>query len=169
MNWRVEYDRVTDTSMLHPDTTTWPSCCLTVAVDQGGLKHKRVSNVWGITDRSYQKSDYAGVTDAEAIKTYLANIDQYPGMEQSADQKEAIVKLGAPTLSFALYYRYANNRSEELVVPSLIFPVEEVTGETEGGYYRRMIVVPLAADLLKEQGDMGRPMPLIMEDAVKSE
>jgi len=47
--------------------------------------------------------------------------------------------------------------------------VEEVTGETAGGYYRRTIVVPLAVDLLKEQGDMGRPMPLIMEDAVRSE
>lgn len=181
--WRADYERATDTSLAYiPDTQNviFPLLLDGKPVyDQGGMKngiqiavnvkHKRVANVWGITDRSYQKSDYTGITDAATIKTYLSNIDQYPGMEKSADQKEETVKLGTPTLSFALYYRYANNRSEELVVPSLIFPVEEVTGETAGGYYRRTIVVPLAVDLLKEQGDMGRPMPLIMEDAVRSE
>lgn len=180
--WKVEYDRAPNKNDAYiPDTmqVVFPFMIDGRATyDQGGgksginisvsVKEKKVMNVWGIADRTYVESSYAGVTDPQVIKDFLSRIDNYFGIADSReakDIKKVTVTLGKPTLAYATYFRYADNKSEELLVPSLVFPVENVEGETEF-YVRNQVVVPLASDLLKEQNG-GGAMPLMMEGAVR--
>ncbi len=124
------------------------------------VKHKKISDVWGIMDRSYQKSDYAGVQDAKQIQDYLATVDKYPyhtmdNARGNEDIKNVDVVLGEPVLSYATFYKQTDMASNEVLVPSLIFPVTQ----TEG-VYRQSIVVPLAQELLDQQIKQGQPMPI---------
>ncbi len=150
--------------------------------DQSGMKtgismginltYKRVSDVNGISSQTYRKSSYAGVTDASLIQKFIGQIDSIYGVGDPAlDIKKVTVTLGTPSIGLVNYYRYANNMNEELLVPSLIFPIENVEGDQP--VYRQNVVVPLAQDLLNEQFNQPQPMPLMMEGAppanVKSE
>lgn len=169
--WKMEYDRTPDKSQAYiPDSlqVVFPFMIDGQATyDQSGaksgiiisvhVKEKKVMSVWGIADRTYAESSYAGVTDPKVIKDFLGKMDNYFGIADSrlaSDIKNVSVKLGTPTLAYATYFRYANDKTDELLVPSLIFPVESVEGETQM-YVRNQIVVPLAADLLKEQSGGG--------------
>ncbi len=184
-NWRRDYDRATDKSLVYvPDQqrVIFPQLVDGKPVyDQSGLKtglsisvqvkEKKVMNVYGIGDHSYLTSDYAGVTDAAAIQTFLSGIDNYnyyidpaasvrEGGAKDADVKKVTVILGAPTLSYAQYYRYTQNRNDELLIPSLVFPVERVEGETENAYYRQQVVVPLSKEMLEEMSKRPEVMPM---------
>jgi len=163
--WRRDYERAENKEFAYvPDTqrVIFPVLMEGEPVyDQSGIvtgismgvhvKHRRVMNVWGITGLSYEKSDYEGVTDASEIHAFLSRLDTY-GMPEDKQIQKGTVTLGTPVLAFTVQYNYANNVSEELLVPSLIFPVEKVEGPESGGYfYRTSVVVPLAKDMLKEQ------------------
>lgn len=179
--WRVEYDRAADKSNVYiPETLRVIFPLMVdgkVVYDQGGaktgisvgvhVKHKRVMDVWGIGDRTFVKSSYEGVTDPAVIKAYLDNLGNWPvhimyAREDGSttDAKEVNVTLGEPTMSYATFYRSNGNMGEELLIPSLIFPVESSTDAN--GYYSQTIVVPLAKEVLEDQGSIGRPMPLDM-------
>lgn len=187
-NWRIEYERMTDKTYAYvPDTVQviFPLMIDGKPVhDQQGnkygmtigvhAKYKRVMNVWGITDRTYLKSDYAGVTDAASIKQFLGTIDQWytdpaamvrEGMP--APQKATVI-LGEPTLGYAVYNRYTVGKSEELLVPSLLFPIKEVQGAKDANPYRQTVVVPLAQEMLNNNIDGGvMPMGGAAEDLVR--
>ncbi|MBP7114675.1 MAG: hypothetical protein KBA40_04435 [Candidatus Peribacteraceae bacterium] len=139
--------------------------------DQGGqpfgisvsvhVKTRRVMNVYGIMSRDYSKSDYAGVSDAKQVTDYLANLDNYAWMPESdmKDVKTATITLGEPVMGYSVYYTYKDNVNQELLIPVLTFPVTNV----EGGdpyFYRSTVMVPLAADMLKDQMNGGMPMPV---------
>jgi hypothetical protein len=142
--------------------------------DQGGgllgisvgvhVRHKKVSDVWGIMDRTYEKSNYDGVTDEKSIKDYLTTVDHYPfypmadnvrGENTPPETKKVTVELGEPTLSYASFYMQTDKASNEVFVPALIFSVKQ----TEG-VYRQNIVVPLAKELLDQQIKQGQPIPI---------
>jgi len=190
--WRRDYDRATDKSMVYvPDQqrVIFPQLIDGKPVhDQSGIKtglsisvhvkEKRVMNVYGIGDHSYQTSEYAGVTDEAAIQKFLSTVDNYnyyidPAAsvrEGSADAntKKVTVILGQPTISYALYYRYTQNRNEEILIPSLVFPVERVEGDTtENMYYRQQVVVPLSKEMLDEMSKQPEVMPMLRGDAVE--
>jgi hypothetical protein len=182
MLWKRDYDRAPDKSQAWiPDQirVLYPLVIEdTNVADQGGapfgisvsvhVKLRKVMNVYGIMSRNYLKSQYDGVTDAQQIKDYLGNVDNYGWMpEVGSDVKTATVTLGEPVLGYSVYYKYDQLVTDELLVPSLIFPVTEVKGGDQY-FYRNTVVVPLAAEMLKEQmnqGGGGRPMPL---DGVKA-
>lgn len=184
--WRREYDRATDKSLVYiPDSqrVIFPQLIDGKPVyDQSGfksglsisvnVKEKRVMNVYGIADHSYLKSEYAGVTDEAAIQKFLSTVDNYnyymdpaasvPEGSADANTKKVTVILGQPTVSYALYYRYTQNRNEEILIPSLVFPVERVEGDTtENMYYRQQVVVPLSQEMLEEMGKRPEVMPMM--------
>jgi hypothetical protein len=181
--WRSDYERSEDKVNAYvPETqrVVYPQLLDGKSVyDQSGqltgmsisvhVKHRKVMNVYGLADRSYAKSSYEGVADASLIQKYLSKLDTGwadPAASAGAKDAEVVVTLGAPTYAYVVYYRYAQNVSEELLVPSLIFPVERTQGDdVHTWYYRTSVVVPLATDMLKEQ--QGYPMPLIMEKAAE--
>ncbi len=177
-SWRREYDRSTDKSTVYiPDVVRviFPLLINDQAVyDQGGgksgisvgvsVKHNRVSDVWGITDRSYQKSQYAGVTDQAEVMKYLNTQNRFAIDSMPRDMKVNTVNvtLGEPTISYAVFYRYTTGVNDELLVPSLVFPVMNATGNTpEYTYYPSKVIVPLSKEILEQQGGNGVPMPLM--------
>lgn len=132
------------------------------------VKHKRVAEAWGLSDQTYVSSAYDAVSGEEDVRGYLQTFEQPfldPVMMRNGDIKTKTVKvaLGAPTISYGRFYKYEANAQDELLVPSLVFPV---TGTNDGSpVYRQFVIVPLAAEMLKQQN--GMPMPLIMEDAAE--
>lgn len=126
--------------------------------EQGGMKaglsvgvhvrERKVSDVYGIMSQSYTRSTYQGVTTSGAVLDFLNRSgNAYGGGLPPNTVPETIeVTLGAPALGYTKVYSYEDGRSDELVVPALIFPVENVP---EGSYYyQQAVTVPLAKDLM---------------------
>ncbi len=190
--WKNDYERVTDKSLAYiPDQirVIFPQLIDGKPVfDQSGVetglsitvhvKEKKVMSVYGLGDHSYLKSDYAGVTDEAAIRKYLSTVDNYNYMPLAASDsnvgsdtaKKVTIVLGTPTVSYATYYRYTANRNDELLIPSLVFPVDHVEGDkTENMYYRTQIVVPLSQDILDEMSKRPDVMPMLREQGMKED
>ncbi len=125
------------------------------------VKTRKVMNVYGIMSRDYAKSEYEGVSDTKDITEYLSKLDSYPWMPEGdqKDVKTATVTLGEPVFGYTVYQRFENSVYEELLVPSLSFPVKDIQGG-DAYFFRRTVIVPLAADMLKDQNGGGMPMPL---------
>jgi hypothetical protein len=180
--WRVEYERMQDKSQAWvPDVqrVVFPFLVEGKPVyEEGGQKsgvsigvhvrEKLVSDVWGVMDHTYLSSAYPAVKDEQAIRDYVNATDRIfidpAAMERDGvERKTVTVRLGAPELAYAKYFLYDNpNRvGEEVVVPSLVFPVENVEGDVS--FWRKNIVVPLADDLLKQRlsPQDGQVMPLM--------
>lgn len=140
------------------------------------IKERKVLNVYGLMGRSYDQSSYDGVTDQKAIKDFIAKIDNYYGspmplMERgmpippdAGDVKTITVTLGDPVVSYVQYYRYDKAVSEELLISSLVFPVKDVQGAGDMGYYRTNVVVPLAKEML----ELEQPVIMPMEGDVRA-
>jgi len=175
MQWKRDYDRAPNKNDAWIPDSIRVMYPLVVdghnVSDQSGLpfgisvgihvQSRKVMNVYGLMSRDYAKSDYAGVSDSQQIKDYLGKLDNYAWMPE-ADQKDvktATVTLGEPVMGYSVYYRYTNNTNEELVVPSLTFSIKDVQGGDQF-FYRANVVVPLAADMLKEQMNGGMPIPI---------
>ncbi len=182
MQWKRDYDAVPNKNDVWiPDQmrVLYPLVIDSHEVsDQSGMpfgisvgvqvKSRKVMNVFGLMSRDYAKSEYAGVTDKKQIMDYLSTLDQYSwAPDEGAKTKTATVTLGTPVMGYSVYYKYDDNVMQELLIPSLTFPISEIKGQdTEGGQYflRQSVVIPIASDMLKQQQDGGRPMPM---DAVR--
>lgn len=175
MQWKRDYDRATNkVDAWIPDQirVVYPLVIDGNEVsDQGGMpfgisvsvhiKSRRVMNVYGLMSRDYSKSDYAGVSDAKQITDYLAQLDNYAWMPEPEmrDVKTATVTLGEPVAGYSVYYTYKDNVNQELLIPVLTFPVTNVAGG-DPYFYRSTVMVPLAAEMLKEQTGGGMPIPM---------
>jgi hypothetical protein len=175
MTWKRDYDRTPNKNDAWiPDQmrVMYPLVIENQRVtDQSGMpfgisvgvhvKTRKVMNVYGLMSRDYDKSEYAGVTDSKEIMNYLSKIDNYNWMPEAErkNMNTATVTLGEPVMGYSVYYKYTNAINDELLIPSLTFPITDVQGGDQY-FYRQSIVVPLAADMLKEQVDGGRPMPM---------
>lgn len=179
MQWKRDYDRATNKNDAWiPDQmrVMYPVMIEGQAVsDQSGMpygisinvhtKHRKVVSVYGLMSRDYAKSSYAGVTDKKEITEYLSKLDQYPwAPEPGTKVEKATVTLGEPVVGYSVYYKYDADTTHELLIPSLTFPIKDVKGG-EQYFYRQSVVIPLASEMLKQQQDIGRPMPM---DAAKA-
>jgi hypothetical protein len=177
--WRVDYERQADKSTAYiPDAQR---VIFPLVIDgetvygQGGMpyglsvgvnvKHEKVSDIYGMGDRTYKKSSYAGVTDEAALKKFIENVDNYgypmPFLREDGSKAEpatATVTLGDPTVEYVTYYDYTTGVNSELLVPALVFPVKSIAGD-KTYFYRQNVVVPLAKQMFDEQ-NTNRPMPI---------
>lgn len=176
--WKIDYDKQTDKTLAYvPESMRvvypqlvdgkpvyeeyGPKAGLSVGVS---VREKKVADMWGLMDQKYLKSNYAGVTDANTVRDYLARFEKQPTLYRMAGTKVKTVKvqLGTPVVSFAKYYTYENDQSNELIVPSLVFPVENTEGSVQ--FYRQSVTIPLAKELLEKRLEMmnpgGMPIPI---------
>ena len=58
------------------------------------------------------------------------------------------VTLGSPTIALVKYFSYKDNKTEELLVPSLIFPVIGQIKEPFY-YYNQNVVIPLVSEVIQ--------------------
>lgn len=109
---------------------------------------KRVSGLNGLMVYRFETSDYQLETDSGRIialaedggysrNFYRGNTDDLPKVE-----------LATPEFSYIQMWRYRDNKSEELLIPALIFPV--VNKPVEFYYGSNYIAVPLVAELIEE-------------------
>lgn len=132
---------------------------VSVSID---IRNKKVAGVWNLFNQSYQGSDYAAVTSEQTVLDYLAQLDKTPAewLGPGAKTQTLDVELGAPTMGYVHMFKYENNANEDLYVPALVFPITKQPVGKDLYFNRQFVTVPLAADLLKQQNNQPRPMPL---------
>lgn len=181
-NWRLGYDIAEDKNNFYiPEyaSVVYPLLINNEPVrDQGGnyagirvninLLQKGVTGLYGLTPFRYEASAYALETSAERIIRIAENGGQGGMFFNGSETGTTEIQLGTPTKSYVQTYRYQNNRSEELLVPALVFPI--LNPEAFGFYGQRSVIVPLVQEMLGElearnvPGDGGIGiMPVIME------
>ncbi|MBI3952528.1 MAG: hypothetical protein HY336_01065 [Candidatus Doudnabacteria bacterium] len=142
---------------------------IVVAVD---IRNKKVASVWDLSTRNYQSSLYDAETDAAKIIEVAGRggvYGYYPSEcstplitpdGRSISPKSACkiveVELGSPIIQPVKMWNYRDNQSQELLIPSVVFPILNAPDEL---YYRKTVVVPLIKEFLNNQ-NVPYPMPL---------
>lgn len=115
------------------------------------IRSMEVTSVYDLTTQNYQSSMYEAETDVTRILKIAQSGGVYGYFDSSA--KAIDVQLGTPQLEYVKMYNYRNNEPEELLIPSLVFPVQKQPTESVYWYYRSNVVVPLIKEIL-ERNDM---------------
>jgi hypothetical protein len=125
------------------------------------LRNQEVEGIWNLTTNNYESSAYEAIQDfSEVIKIAEAGGWRNQGWFANG---QAEVALGTPTRQLLKITNYQNGRSEELIVPALVFPVEKSGSNI---YYRSAVVVPLIKELLAKDSASG-PVRIMAEPAAK--
>lgn len=180
--WRENYEKNEDKSNLYiPEyvVVVYPLMLDDEPVfDQSGnyaglrvtinLLKKAAAGLNGLNPYRYEASDYALETDATRLNKVIENggWNRIYYYNQAEGVKTTEIELGTPTKSLVQMWRYTNNRSEELFVPALVFPVLNAPTEYYG---QKFITIPLVKELVDEllvepnQGGGGGIMPMTIE------
>jgi hypothetical protein len=161
--WRENYEKNPDKSNLYiPEyvVVVYPLMLNNQPVfDQSGnysglrvtinLLKKAASGINGLTPYRYEESSYALETDATRLNKVIENggWNRIYYYNQGEGAKTTEIELGTPTKSLVQMWRYTNNRSEELFVPALVFPVLNAPTEYYG---QKFITIPLVKELVDE-------------------
>lgn len=163
--WRDQYEAVEDKRYAYvPDSirVVYPLVVDGKTVTEAGggpagvsvqvsIKHKRVSDVWGLMTYQFDRKDHPAVSER-------ADVEKFLGMSGSQTPDAPTIALKNPTIGFVRLYDYQNGVNTELFVPALIFQITDVPAGTY--YYQTTVAVPLAKDLLDQA------QPPIMIDPV---
>lgn len=153
--WRREYDRTEDKRMAWvPDSirVIYPLVIDGHIVTEAGggpsgisvqvsIKHKRVSDVWGLMTYEFDRTNHAAVSERADIERFLA-------MSGGQTPEAPTVTLRDPTIGFVRLYTYEDGANKELFVPALIFQVTNLPKDIY--YYQTSVAVPLSKELLDE-------------------
>ena len=161
-NWRIGYDSAEDkTNFYIPEyaSVVYPLLINNEPVrDQSGnysgirvninLLQKGVTGLHGLTPFRYEASAYALETSADRVIRLAENGGWGGNFFFGSEAGTTEIQLGTPTKSYVQIHRYQNNRSEELLVPALVFPI--MNPDSFGWYGQRSVIVPLVQDMLTE-------------------
>ncbi len=153
--WRSEFERVEDKRMAWvPDSVrvVYPLVVDGKTVTEAGggaagvsvqvsAKHKRVSDVWGLTTYQFDRTDHPAVTER-------ADVEKFLSLSGGQNPEAPTVTLKNPTIGFVRLYTYEDGANKELFVPALIFQVTDVPKDVF--YYQTSVAVPLSKELLDE-------------------
>lgn len=163
-DWRIQYDQMPDKAEAYiPEilNVTFPLSIGDVPVYyEGGQKaglninvdvrNKKVSAVMEITNQRFESSSYAAVTDFEEIKR-LAEQGNFRYATPFQQGTITDIPLGTPSKGLVKLMQYTDGKNNELFVPALIFPVENLS-RGNPYLYQTHVIIPLAKELLgKEQ------------------
>ncbi len=124
-----------------------------------------VNGLNGLFPYRYEASDYATETSVDNILKIVEN----GGWNQNYYLPDNVqtLNLGTPTRAYVQLWRYdnASSQNNELLVPSLIFPI---VSENSNSYYsyQRYVIVPLVKEILDEIGIRPDIMPMLRDDVV---
>ncbi|MDO8524097.1 MAG: hypothetical protein Q7R99_00530 [bacterium] len=148
--------------------------------DQGGGKvgmnitvdttSNKVMSLWNLKTQNYQSSFYEAQTDFNKILEAIQKIYRPYYNNYDNNLGETIeVELGEPQRVYESITRYQNGKTEEFVVPALLFPVKE--NQASQYYYSpENIVVPLITEMLDFQDQQGpQPVPMPMFESGQGE
>jgi hypothetical protein len=135
------------------------------------LLYNKVSGLSGLSPYRYESSNYNLETSSEKIIAIAESGGwNYNYYSQNEESDLPIVELGTPKQAHVQLWKYDNNSNQELLVPSLIFPI---TKKPEQGYYGgNYVVVPLVKELIEEldrnrlRNNIELPMPIKDRDII---
>ncbi len=180
--WRASYEKAEDKSSFYvPEfiDVIYPLILDgKIVIDEGGyssgmhvnvdIRNRRVSSVYDLVTRQFQKSTYVGETDASKIIKIAEDggFRNYTGpIERGATVRN--LELDTPTQQVMRMWRYAEGRQvpQEIYVPALVFPIKN-----PGSYWRQNVIVPLVKEVLDADGQppmtimpVPEPMPMPIE------
>ena len=177
-NWRIAYERAEDKAGFYiPETVNviYPIEIEGQRVfDENGhptgmninidARTRRVSTMYGLETKQFQRSAYQGETDANRILG-IANRGGYRNQLWEGTNRQTLI-LETPTVQLVRIW-YSNDPTrmgEELYVPALVFPIRNVE---QTNYWRKSVVVPLVKELLDNENQGGGPvypMPMPVDD-----
>lgn len=132
---------------------------LSVTVD---ARTKRVTSLYELTTKQFERSQYAGETDAKKIVDVAERGGFRNYMYNDPNGKKTVLDLDTPSLEMVkIWYSADNYRStKELYVPAYVFPIKNWE---EAGYWRQNVIVPLVKDVLdSDQSGGGGGQPPVM-------
>ncbi len=172
-NWRVLYDQTKNKSNAYlPEqlNVIYPLVLEGQTVyDESGnksglninidVRSRKVSGLYGLDTKQYQKSAYKGETSSKRILE-IAERGGYRNYNYQYPGKVVTLELGTPTIEMVRmwYTQDMNKQGEELYMPAYIFPI--INAE-QNNYWRKNVIVPLVRDILdNENQGYGYPTPL---------
>lgn len=111
------------------------------------LLHNRVSGISNLTSYRYETSEYVLETDSEKVLGLALKGANNYGIYYSEETEKISLELGTPVQSLVRYWRYNNGLNDELLIPALIFPINNRPNNYYGSRY---VVVPLVKEMLDE-------------------
>jgi len=132
------------------------------------VRYKRVSSIWGLSSQQYEASEYEAITDVDKIIAYAEAGGMtgpvYYEVDGATNAAYENIELGTPEYVLIQLYNYQDNKSNELLVPALRFPI--VNQPKDNSYYwRTSVVVPLAKELMNDYA-LPEPRPMPVDDPV---
>lgn len=179
-NWRILYEQAEDKSTIYLPEQVQVIYPLQLSgqtvYDEGGnlsgmnvtvdVRSRKVSGVYGLETKQFEKSSYVGETDVKrimemALRGGYRNYD-YPYVE--GENKS--LKLDTPKIQLVRmwYTKDINKQGEDLYVPSLVFPI---INSSELNYWRKNVIVPLVKDILDNENIYGNPVPMPVDIPVE--
>ncbi|NTU99347.1 hypothetical protein HGA64_05100 [Candidatus Falkowbacteria bacterium] len=115
------------------------------------VKTKKVASMYGLTTQNYDTSSYGVETDVKKLISYAeaGGVNAYT----AEGAKTETLDLGEPTYGFIKYYNFKDNKSEELLVPALAFPINNPP-KTDPNFNRKSVIIPLVKDIIDERQPM---------------
>lgn len=183
--WRMQYELAADKANIYiPDivTVVYPLKLEDKEVfDEGGnktglmigvnVRTSKVTSVYDLSLQNYESSSYEAETNMERIMKLVAQGGMY-GWSDPAAKKTVEIELGEPRIEYVKMWNYNNNLTEELLVPSLIFPVVQQPSQDPNFYYRKAVVIPLTKQILDRYANDGGPiniLPVPVEGTFKAQ
>ena len=123
------------------------------------VRSSKVMGVGNLTTQDYQASAYDAETDPARLLKYAENGGLYNYSYDDPNARVVEVDLGTPTQSYVQMWNYDNNTSQQVLVPSLIFPITNQVSDP--GFYRQSVVVPLIKDILDKNDNSGAPAKIL--------
>ena len=164
-DWKIQYEQATDKTQAYvPEelSVVYPLHFGDKEVyDQGGsltgitvginVRVKKASSVSMLTSQKYESSAYAAETDTAKILAIAEKGGYFPYVYYAApgseSGKEVTVKLQTPSLAYMRFWQYKENQTNELLIPTLVFPVVD---PQPGMYGRKNVIVPLVKEILDD-------------------
>ena len=176
--WRVHYDLAADKSSYYiPEqvNVVYPLQLEGKQVyDEGGylnglnisvdIRNKRVVNVYELTTKQFEKSQYVGETNSKRLVDVAERGGFRNYIYDYAGARKVQLRLDTPTVEMVkIWYSTDNYRTQnELYVPALVFPIKNAK---QTNYWRQNVIVPLVKDIL--DSDKEQPINILpVEDTV---
>lgn len=149
-------------------------------VEQGGsqvgisvsinVQGKFVESVYGLRSQNYERSLYPFLQDKAKILEMVRNggygQNYYPLRESDGTMKTKTlsISVGDPEIVLMRYWKYEQNASQptELLVPALMFDIDQESWSGKGIYVQDAITIPLVEELIQDQWSRSIPVPMPM-------
>lgn len=120
------------------------------------VRVKKVSSVYDLSELNFDASGYTAETDVKKLITLAetGSFRNYPmpyAAEGMTQPEKVEIGLGSPKIELVRFYSYTAMTNEQVLVPSLVFPVLDTSTEPYM-YYPKNIVIPLVTDVI-QNGD----------------